>query len=119
MSFSIIDFINDKSTLNLERFRLKYKNNIPSSISISESISVLKKSDSLNLMIDDHWYGDKRDKDGDYLIKKGNQYEVFESERFGRHCLVIFDNLEEAIFAKLDSLFNGMYHSAPDSIINK
>jgi hypothetical protein len=118
MNFSIVSFIIDRNNLTFEKFKAKYDNKIPHSITIVDAISKLKNSGSIDLMIDKCWYGDSRDEHLHYLLKNMNKYEVFISERNGQHCVESFDNFEDATFAKLDALFNEIGHAAPDSIIN-
>ncbi len=118
MNFSILDFINDRSNLSLDSFKEKYDGKIPSNVTILDSLNELKASNSLSLVIDQNWYGDIRDKHVHYLISNNGKYEVFISERNGKHCLEVFDDLEEAIFLKLDSLFNEMNFAPSDSKIN-
>jgi len=118
-SFSVVTFLKDREMSSFESFKEKYDSKIPINVLIKTSIQELKNKEILHIIVDDNWYGDTRDKHCHYLIKKNNIFEVFISERNGRHCLETFSNLEEAAFAKLDALFNEMGHPASDSIINK
>lgn len=118
MNFSIINFITDRNTLTFEEFKDKYDSKIPSTTMIANSITELKISGNFGLMIDKSWFGDGRDKHMHYLLSNMNKYDVFISERNGRHCLESFTNLEDAIFVKLDALFNELNHAASDSTIN-
>jgi hypothetical protein len=118
MNFSITSFIKDRNVFDFELFKNKYNLKIPTTVTILDSLTVLKNTNNLSLMIDSSWYGDHRDKHVHYLIKKHNKYEVFISERGNRHCLETFDSLELAIFTKIDALFNEMNHAASDSRIN-
>lgn len=116
--FSIVDFIKDRNDMTFDPFKNKYDNKIPSNVTIAKSINELKKTNSIKLIIDQHWYGDTRDKHVHYLISTNNKYEVFISERNGKHCLEIFEDFEKAVFVKLDALFNEMNFAADDSKIN-
>lgn len=118
MNFSIINFITDRNSLAFEEFKSKYNEKIPSVITIANSISRLNISKETDLMIDKSWHGDDRDEHVHYLLKNMNKYDVFISERNGQHCKKSFNKLEDAMFVKLDALFNEMNHAAPDSIIN-
>ena len=118
MQFAILEFIKDRNSMSFDEFSEKYKGKIPTDISIVESIKELKQSDSLSLLIDEAWYGDHRDRHVHYLISSDQNYEVFVSERNGKHCLEKFQDLEQAAFLKIDSLLNEMNCAARDSKIN-
>ena len=115
----ISEFIDDCLNLSYSEFHNKYSEKVPIGITISAIIATARNENKLNNFIDEIWFGDKRDKKRHFLLKNTHgKFEVFVSDRGEKGWLAIHDNLESAIFDKLDLILNELGFAASDSIIN-
>jgi len=115
----ISEFIDDYLNLSIEELDNKYSGKIPRGITIAAIIETARNEHKINNFIEEIWFGDKRDKKNPLLLKNTHgKFEVFVSERGGQHWLTTHDNLESAIFDKLDLLLTELSFAASDSIIN-
>ena len=85
--------------------------------SVSGVVEALEKQGLLEALIRTDWKNDGFDRDGLYLTKSAEKYQVFIGERGGRHGVIEFSDLRSACAAWVDSAFNQLLYTAPDSKI--
>lgn len=104
--------------LNMSELGLfqKYDNKIPSSTKVIEVVNAIKQLSAERKLVQKDWDGSSDIVFN--LVSTGNGYEVFQTERGGKHWVTRHDSIDAAIFDKIDRIFNALMHSAPDSKIN-
>jgi len=113
-------FIEDYFALTLEERVDKYFRKIPKDVSIQMILDYLEKNHQKSRFVNDIFYGDRRDRESTFLLKRvDGKYEVFISERGGKCGVNIHNSLKAGLKEKIDIIFNNLGHAAPDSIINK
>ncbi len=106
----LVDVLNG---LQKKELLSKYGSNVLDRISIQGLIAEYKKLGGNGAdLIDQIWHGDPRDKKAYYLMKCDDGFEVFLSERGGKHWRQTFADLDAAIFHLVDASLNG-YGIAP------
>lgn len=123
MNSLIQEILNDIKNLNLKKvsigfLRDKYQTGDKIECKIKEVVEFITLNNLKDNFLDRKFHGDFRDKQLAFLIKNEKSYEVFYSERGGKHCLTIHDDYESALFDYLDRMFNEIGINSPDSIIN-
>ena len=106
----LMDLIKELPTQDL---RQKYGTDALKRLSIKALIDEFKSlGGDLSELIDPVWFGYTRVRHGDininhyYIMRCDEYYEVFESERGGKHGRTTHRDLESAVFRVVDSLIN-------------
>ncbi|MFK8139442.1 MAG: hypothetical protein AB8E15_13865 [Bdellovibrionales bacterium] len=120
MSSRIQEIVNDLKNLNLKKISIgslrdKYQSGNKTSCKIREVIDYIILNNLKDSFVDKEFYGDFRDKQLTFLLECDNSYEVFCSERGGKHLLEKYDDYESALFEYLDRMFNELSINAIDS----
>ncbi|MFZ9596321.1 MAG: hypothetical protein ACO3A2_09615 [Bdellovibrionia bacterium] len=96
----------------------QYGPNVLDRISIQGLIDEFKAAGGKNEdLVDPVWFGDSRDQKVYYLMKCDDGFEVFLSEKGGKHWRKTFRNLDEAVFDLVDVVVNGYGFLAVDTKI--
>lgn len=117
MTTYINELASDVVTLDSRQLSAKYKGNIKSGITITETVDALEKCGLIDRLVRNDWKNDGGDKDGLYLIRAGDHFEVFAGERGIKNWKQEFPDIKSACFAWVDFLFNEFYYLAPDTNI--
>ncbi len=112
------EFVTDYEHLEFASFTSKYFEKIPQGTTILSLVDYLKNKNALQTFVDPMWFGDTRDQNTYYLLARSDgKFEVFLSERGGKHWLRVYDSLEQAVSHKMDLLLNSLMFAAPDSTV--
>lgn len=103
MKHNIGQFLKDHETLQYRELAEKYGYQFPTEDDI---FNYLKENNIFEIMIDED---PKTPITGNFLVRKGNGYELFQfyDERF-KVNETYYDNLEEAVQAKLERMIGGL-----------
>ncbi len=123
MSSIISELVDDIKNLNLKKLNIgslrdKYQLSDRKECSIKAVVDFIILNNLEDNFLDEIFYGDFRDKQIAYLLKSDKGFEVFYSERGGKHCMKIYNDYESALFDYLDRIFNEIGINAPDSEIH-
>ncbi len=114
------EFISDLQTKSSKDCLKKYSNKVPKHITIRGLISNAKIRNVLSAFIDVAYFGDKRDVKTTFLMMTGSgKFEVFITDRGEKHWLTTYDDLESAVFGKLDLILNEFEFTSKDSEISR
>lgn len=117
MAVRINDFVNDLAQLNFQELANKYKGKIPRGTKIEDVVKSLEKHGFLGRLVRNDWKNDGKDKDGIYLIRAGDSFEVFTGERGIKNWKQEFTDIRSACTSFIDALLNELHHVAEDSKI--
>lgn len=110
------EFIADYKNMSEEELYKKYYKNIPADVSNAGIVARIMAANASCFFIDEVWYGDRRDSRINFLLlSPSGQYEVFQSERGGKHLRTVHTSLEEALETKIDLLLYTLGHKPPDA----
>ena len=99
ISIIVDDIIQLKlGVLNIGKLRDKYNGTIEPKMSIKDALSYITLNKLENSFIEKIFYGDFRDKQLTFLLKVENGFEVFDSERGGKHSLELYSDFNAALF---------------------
>lgn len=110
------EFISDYKNLSENDLYKKYYGKIPSSVTNGSVVARVFSTGAVNCFIDQVWHGDRRDSRTYFLMDlKNGLYEVFQTERGGKHMRTVHGALEAALEAKVDFLLHALGHNPPDA----
>lgn len=95
----------------------RYRGKIQEGTTIKGILDALQTQNLLMALIRTDWRNDGRDRDGLYLIREGQRFQVFRGERGIKHLVKEFQDLRTACFVWVDSALNQLHYLAPDSKI--
>lgn len=112
-----IKSLNDKK-VNIGSLRDKYQSSDKVKCEIKDVVAFIISNNLKNSFLDKEFHGDFRDKQLTFLLECDKDYEVFDSERGGKHFLQKYVDYESALFDYIDRIFNEIGIIASDSKIN-
>lgn len=117
MEISLDMLAEDLVMMKIGDLRSLYYNKITKGTTIRQVVDALKMKNLLQRLVRSDWRNDGGDKDGLYLIREGNVYQVFMGERGVKNWLEEFADLESAAISWADLILSELGYLAPDSKI--
>lgn len=117
MTFNINDFARKIAQCSFSEIASKYRGAIPKGTKVGDIVHSLEQQELLYQLVRTDWKNDGTDKNGLYLIKADNKFEVFTGERGIKNWKKEFPDIKTACTSFIDSLLNELRYSAPDTKI--